>query len=130
MVETMACTTVARIVLTLNHSSGAGYYAMSSQGFDPNFTFGWPTSRIGVMEGESAAMAVHGSELERYRELGESLPDELAASIAQTRADYERWLDAKYAAARGHVDALLDPLKTRQVLSFALEASAGDSNHD
>ena len=128
MVETMACATVPRVVLTLNHASGAGYYAMSSQGFDPNFTFGWPTSRIGVMEGESAAMAVHGPELERYRETGESLPDDLAGRIAQTRADYERWLDAKYAAARGHVDALLDPLKTRQMLSFAMEAScAGGS---
>ncbi len=51
MVETMACATVPKIVLTLNHASGAGYYAMAGQGFDPNFTFGWPTARIGVMEG-------------------------------------------------------------------------------
>ena len=45
MVETMACATVPKIVLTLNHASGAGYYAMAGQGFDPNFTFGWPTAR-------------------------------------------------------------------------------------
>ena len=43
MVETMACATVPKIVLTVNHASGAGYYAMAGQGFDPNFTFGWPT---------------------------------------------------------------------------------------
>ena len=54
MVETMACATVPKIVLTINHASGAGYYAMAGQGFDPNFTFGWPTARIGVMEGDSA----------------------------------------------------------------------------
>ena len=59
MVETMSCATVPKIVLTLNHASGAGYYAMAGQGFDPNFTFSWPTARIGVMEGESAVQAIH-----------------------------------------------------------------------
>ena len=49
MVEAMACASVPRIVLVTNHASGAGYYAMAGQGFDPNFTFSWPTARIGVM---------------------------------------------------------------------------------
>ncbi len=65
MVETMACATVPKIVLTVNHASGAGYYAMAGQGFDPNFTFSWPTARIGVMEGDSAVQAVHGPDLEK-----------------------------------------------------------------
>ncbi len=60
MVESMACATVPKIVLTLNHASGAGYYAMAGQGFDPTFTFAWPTARIGVMEGDAAVQAVHG----------------------------------------------------------------------
>ena len=60
MVEAMACATVPKIVLTLNHASGAGYYAMAGQGFDPHFTFSWPTARIGVMEGDSAVQAVLG----------------------------------------------------------------------
>ncbi len=123
MVESMACATVPKIVLTLNHASGAGYYAMAGQGFDPTFTFAWPTARIGVMEGDAAVQAVHGPELERLKAAGEPVPAELAASMAQTRADYERWLDARYAAARGHVDAILDPLETRRVLEFALEAA-------
>jgi acetyl-CoA carboxylase carboxyltransferase component len=123
MVEAMACATVPKIVVTLNHSSGAGYYAMASQGFDPNFTFGWPTARIGVMEGDAAVQAVHGPELAKYKEKGEAIPAELAASIEATRADYERWLDARYAAARGHVDALIDPLETRRVLELAFEAA-------
>jgi acetyl-CoA carboxylase carboxyltransferase component len=124
MVETMACATVPRIVLTTNHASGAGYYAMAAQGFDPNFTFGWPTARIGVMEGESAVMAVHGPEIEKYRAEGKPLPEDLEQRIEKTRADYERWLDSTFAAARGHVDALVDPLKTRDVLAFAVEVSA------
>jgi 3-methylcrotonyl-CoA carboxylase beta subunit len=121
MVEAMACATVPKIVLTLNHASGAGYYAMAGQGFDPTFTFGWPTARIGVMEGDSAVLAVHGPELDKLKAAGQPVPDELQERIRKTRADYDRWLDARHAAARGHVDALIDPLETRRVLSFALE---------
>ncbi len=120
MVETMSCATVPKIVLTINHASGAGYYAMAGQGFDPNFTFSWPTARIGVMEGDSAVMALYSAEFEKVK--GGPLPEDLREAVERTRADYERWLDARYAAARGHCDAVIDPLDTRQVLSFALEA--------
>ena len=65
MVESMASTTVPKIILTINHASGAGYYAMAGQGFDPNFTFSWPTARIGVMEGDSAVQALFSIELEK-----------------------------------------------------------------
>jgi 3-methylcrotonyl-CoA carboxylase beta subunit len=129
MVESMACATVPKIVLTLNHASGAGYYAMAAQGFDPEFTFCWPTARIGVMEGDAAVQAVHGPELARLAAAHEPVPAELEASIARTRADYERWLDARYAAARGHVDAILDPLETRRMLEFALEAATVNRPH-
>jgi len=121
MVETMATTTVPKIILTINHASGAGYYAMAGQGFDPNFTFSWPTARIGVMEGDSAVQALFSVELEKLKSAGASLPDDLQQAIEKTRADYERWLDARYAAARGHVDALIDPFESRDVLSLALE---------
>ena len=130
MVETMACATVPKIILTLNHASGAGYYAMAGEGFDPNFTFGWPTARIGVMEGDSAVQAVHGPELGKLKADGEAVPGELQERIEQTRADYERWLDARYAAARGHVDALIDPLETRRVLSFAFEVATAKGNRE
>ncbi|MCP5116348.1 MAG: acyl-CoA carboxylase subunit beta [bacterium] len=121
MVETMACTTVPKIVVTLNHASGAGYYAMAGQGFDPHFTLGWPTARIGVMEGDSAVQAVHGPAIQQHAEAGEPLPEKLEKAIEKTRADYERWLDATHAASRGHVDALIDPAETREHLAFLLE---------
>jgi acetyl-CoA carboxylase carboxyltransferase component len=121
MVESMSCATVPRIVLTINHASGAGYYAMAGQGFDPNFTFSWPTARIGVMEGDSAVVALFSAELEKLKKSGEAMPEDLERSIERTRADYDRWLDARYAAARGHVDAVIDPKDTREILSQALE---------
>ena len=125
MVESMACATVPKIVLTVNHASGAGYYAMAGQGFDPNFAFSWPTARIGVMEGDSAVQAIFGPELQRLKTAGEGPPPELEAKLEQTRADYERWLDAKYAAARGHCDAIVDPLETRRALELAFEIASG-----
>jgi len=129
MVEAMACATVPKIILTINHASGAGYYAMAGQGFDPHFTFAWPTARIGVMEGDAAVQAVHGPELAKLKAAGEKVPPELEDRIAQTRADYEHWLDARFAAARGHVDAVIDPLETRRVLQFAFDAAAGTREH-
>jgi 3-methylcrotonyl-CoA carboxylase beta subunit len=123
MVETMATTTVPKIVLTINHASGAGYYAMAGQGFDPNFTFSWPTARIGVMEGDSAVQALFSVEIEKFKASGKPLPKDLQESIEKTRADYDRWLDSKYAAARGHVDAVIDPVESREVLSLALDVA-------
>ena len=67
-VEAMATAVVPKIVLTVNHASGAGYYAMAGQGFDPDFILSWPTGRMGVMEGESAVMAVHGAEIEKAQQ--------------------------------------------------------------
>jgi len=130
MVETMACATVPKIVLTINHASGAGYYAMAGQGFDPHFTFGWPTARIGVMEGDSAVQAVYGPELEKLKSSGQPIPDDLKERIAKTRADYERWLDSRFAAARGHMDAIIDPLETRRILTFALEVATANRHRE
>ena len=98
-VEAMATARVPKIVLTVNHASGAGYYAMAGQGFDPDFIFTWPTGRMGVMEGESAVQAVHGPTLESGEEAAarRSTPRSRDA-IDEMRADYEHQLDARYAA--------------------------------
>ena len=123
-VEAMATAVVPKIVLTINHASGAGYYAMAGQGFDPDFIFSWPTGRMGVMDGESAVMAVHGAELEKARREGREPSAEAKASMESMRADYEQQLDARFAAARGYVDAIVTPEETRDQLAFALRISA------
>ena len=122
-VEAMATARVPKIVLTVNHASGAGYYAMAGQGFDPDFIFSWPTGRMGVMEGESAVQAVHGPAIEQARKAGQPVSPEVQASMAEMRADYEHQLDARYAAARGYVDAVVHPEDTRTVLTAALRAA-------
>jgi len=113
-VEAMATATVPKLVLTVNHASGAGYYAMAGQGFDPDFILSWPTGRMAVMEGESAIQAVYGADAAQ--------PDN-AAAVDAMRADYEQQLDAKFAGARGFVDAIITPEDTRDLLGFLLETS-------
>ena len=122
-VEAMATATVPKIVLTVNHASGAGYYAMAGQGFDPDFIFSWPTGRMGVMEGDSAVQAVFGSQLEKLKKNGESPDASLTAEMDKVRETYDMELDAKYAAARGFVDAVIRPESTRQALDLALRTT-------
>jgi acetyl-CoA carboxylase carboxyltransferase component len=122
-VEAMATALVPKIVLTVNHASGAGYYAMAGQGFDPDFIFSWPSGRMGVMEGDSAVQAVFGSELERLKKSGQDPTPELELEMQKVRQTYERDLDAKYAAARGFVDAVIAPEETRDALELALLVS-------
>jgi len=122
-VEAMATAVVPKIVLTINHASGAGYYAMAGQGFDPDFIFSWPTGRMGVMEGDSAVQALFGTQLEKLKSEGKGPDDALKAEIERVRESYEQQLDAKYAAARGFVDACIGPEETRDALELALRVS-------
>ncbi len=120
-VEAMATATVPKLVLTINHASGAGYYAMSGQGFDPDFIFSLPTGRMGVMEGDSAVQAIHGTQLERLKKAGQEPDEALIAEMDKVRATYEKELDAKHAAARGLLDAIVVPEDLRNALEIALQ---------
>jgi 3-methylcrotonyl-CoA carboxylase beta subunit len=111
-------------VLTVNHASGAGYYAMAGQGFDPDFIISWPTGRMGVMEGESAVMAVHSTEIQKAQASGSPLPEAVQKQVDAMRADYEHQLDARFAAARGFVDAIVTAEETRDTVAFLLQVTA------
>jgi len=126
-VEAMATTSVPKIVLTVNHASGAGYYAMAGQGFDPDFIFSWPTGRMAVMEGASAVQAVHGPSLDAAKAKGVDASPEVTAAADAMREEYERQLDARYAGARGFIDAIVYPEETREVLAMALRTSLHNS---
>jgi len=126
-VEAMATAIVPKIVLTVNHASGAGYYAMAGQGFDPDFIYSWPTGRMGVMEGDSAVQAVFGSQLEKLKKNGESPDEALTAEMDKVRETYDTELDAKYAAARGFVDAVITPETTRDALELSLRTAQNNS---
>ena len=123
-VEAMATAVVPKVVLTLNHASGAGYYAMAGQGFDPDFILTLPTGRMGVMEGASAVMALFGGELDRLKEEGQEPNPELEARMEGVRAEYDEQLSAAFAAARGFVDAVVLPEELRDWLALLLRAAS------
>jgi 3-methylcrotonyl-CoA carboxylase beta subunit len=127
-VEAMATATVPKIVLTLNHASGAGYYAMAGQGFDPDFIFTLPTGRMGVMEGESAVMALFSGQLEKLKAAGKSPDEKLQTEMQNVRDEYEKQLDARHAAARGFVDAVIAPEEIRDALELALRTAMNNPN--
>jgi acetyl-CoA carboxylase carboxyltransferase component len=122
-VEAMATATVPKLVLTINHASGAGYYAMAGQGFDPDFILSLPTGRMAVMEGDSAVQAIFGTLLERMKKEGREPDEDMLAEMEAVRQTYEKELDAKYAAARGFVDAIVIPENLRDSLELALQTT-------
>jgi acetyl-CoA carboxylase carboxyltransferase component len=122
-VEAMATATVPKLVLTINHASGAGYYAMAGQGFDPDFIFSLPTGRMGVMEGDSAAQAIFGTQIEKLKKEGKEPDEQTKAEMDKVRETYDRELDAKHAAARGLLDAIVTPENLRDALILVLQTS-------
>ncbi len=126
-VEAMATATVPKLVLTVNHASGAGYYAMAGQGFDPDFIFSLPTGRMGVMEGDSAVQAIFGTRLDKFKKEGTEPDADLLAEMQRVRDTYDRELDAKHAAARGLVDAIVTPEDLRASLLLALQTCLNTS---
>jgi len=122
-VEAMATATVPKLVLTLNHASGAGYYAMAGQGFDPDFILTLPTGRMGVMEGESAVVALFGRQLDELKEEGKVPDEDLMRKMDEVRTEYDRQLDARFAGARGFVDEIVLPEELRPALGLLLRAS-------
>lgn len=122
-VEAMATASVPKVVLTVNHASGAGYYAMAGQGFDPDFILSLPTGRMGVMEGESAVGALFGGQLDRLKVEGKAPDPELMGRMDDVRAEYERQLDARSAAARGFVDEIVLPEEVRPALGLLLRTA-------
>ncbi len=75
------------------------------------------------MEGDSAVQAVFGSQLDKLQKNKHEPGEELEAEMDQLRQTYEMELDAKYAAARGFVDAVITPEFTRDSLELALRTS-------
>jgi acetyl-CoA carboxylase carboxyltransferase component len=99
---------------------------MAGQGFDPDFILSWPTGRMAVMEGESAIMAAHGTAIERAQKEHRELDAVTQQSIDSMRTDYEHQLDARYAAARGFVDAIVPPDESRNLLALLFQVAANN----
>jgi acetyl-CoA carboxylase carboxyltransferase component len=113
---------VPKLTVILGGSFGAGNYALCGKAFDPRLIFAWPTARYAVMGGEQATSTLLDVTIKSLERQGHQVDaEELARLRDKVKGDYERQMDIRYAAARGWVDAILDPADTRDVLICALE---------
>jgi acetyl-CoA carboxylase carboxyltransferase component len=125
MVSAVSNSVVPKISVIIGGSFGAGNYAMCGKAYDPRFIFAWPTAKYAVMSGASAANTLVEVRIKQMERKGHALSDaEKKELFDSTKAAYDQQTDPRYAAARLWVDAIIDPMKTRDVLRMALEAAA------
>jgi 3-methylcrotonyl-CoA carboxylase beta subunit len=125
MVNAVANSVVPKIAVICGGSFGAGHYAMCGKAYDPRFIFAWPTARYAVMGGDSAAGTLVEIKIKQLEREGKKLSDAEKKDLYESiRATYEHQTDARYAAARLWVDAIIDPAHTREALIEAIESAA------
>ncbi|HUE74460.1 MAG TPA: acyl-CoA carboxylase subunit beta [Pirellulaceae bacterium] len=115
---------VPKITLLTGGSYGAGNYALCGKAFDPRFIYAWPTARCAVMGPSQATGTLLDVMVASLKKQGRDVDaEELEKLREQVASDYERQTDVRYAAARLWVDAILDPVETRDVLIQSLEVA-------
>jgi 3-methylcrotonyl-CoA carboxylase beta subunit len=125
MVSAVSTSVVPKITVIVGGSFGAGHYAMCGKAYDPRFLFAWPTARYAVMSGASAANTLAEVRAKQMERGGKVLSDaEKKALYDEIKSSYDAQADPRYGAARLWIDAIIDPVKTREVLMTALEAAA------
>jgi 3-methylcrotonyl-CoA carboxylase beta subunit len=122
LVNAVSNSVVPKITVIVGGSFGAGNYAMCGKAYDPRFIVAWPNARYAVMGAAQASDTVF-SILARAHERGDkkASPEELEQLRAQVKQSYEEQTDIRYGAARGWVDAIIQPHETRDVLIRLLE---------
>jgi len=121
LVNAVSNSTVPKITVVVGGSFGAGNYALCGKAYDPRFILAWPNSRYAVMGAAQASDTIF-SVLARAHDRGDkkSSPAELEELRATVKKNYEEQTDIRYGAARGWVDAIIQPHETREVLARLL----------
>jgi acetyl-CoA carboxylase carboxyltransferase component len=106
--------TVPKLTVITRKAYGGAYDVMSSKHIRGDANFAWPTAEIAVMGVEGAVEII-------FRDQIASTPDPAEAK-RRLEADYRaRFANPYEAAARGYVDAVIEPRETRPRLIAALE---------
>jgi acetyl-CoA carboxylase carboxyltransferase component len=117
LVNAVSNSIVPKITVVVGGSFGAGNYAMCGKAYDPRFIVAWPSARYAVMGAAQASDTVFAI-LARARERGDrkATHEDLEELRAKVKQNYEEQTDIRYGAARGWVDAIIQPHQTRDVL--------------
>ena len=121
LVSAVSNSVVPKITVVVGGSFGAGNYAMCGKAYDPRFILAWPNARYAAMGAAQASDTIF-SVLARARERdGKASPEELEELRKKVKQNYEEQTDIRYGAARGWVDAIIQPHETREVLAQLLQ---------
>ena len=124
MVNAVANSIVPKLTFIIGNSYGAGNYAMCGKAYDPRFIFAWPSAKIAVMGGDQAAKTLLQIQVAGMKAKGKLVsPEEEQKLLADIKGRYDKQTSPYYAAARLWVDAIIDPMDTRQLISEGIHAA-------
>lgn len=124
LVNAVANSVVPKITIIVGNSFGAGNYAMCGKAYDPRFIYAWPTAKIAVMGGEQAAKTLLQIQVASLKSKGKEIkPEDEQKMLTEITQRYQAQTLPQYAAARLWVDAIIDPAKTREVISEGITAA-------
>jgi acetyl-CoA carboxylase carboxyltransferase component len=122
MVNAMSNSVVPKFTIVIGNSFGAGNYAMCGKAFDPRLIVSWPTAQMAVMSGASASKTLLQIKVASLKAKGKTLsPEDEKALLAEIQSKYDQELSPYYAASNLWIDAIIDPLETRRVISIGIE---------
>jgi 3-methylcrotonyl-CoA carboxylase beta subunit len=126
MVNAMSNCIVPKIVVIMGGSYGAGNYAMCGRAFDQFLAFAWPGAKCAVMGANQATGVLTTIEEASRKRKGEQIDEETHKAIySAIHAGYTEQADIRHGAARGWLDRIIEPHRTRNELIAALEAAQG-----
>lgn len=106
--------TVPRVSLVLRKAYGGAYIVMDSRSIGADFCFAWPSNEIAVMGAEAAARVIYRREIA-------GCANPAAEERARAAAFRDELMHPYYAAERGLVDDVIDPVETRATVAAAFE---------
>ncbi len=124
MVNAVANSVVPKFTIVMGNSYGAGNYAMCGKAYDPRFIYAWPTAKIAVMSGDSAAKTLLQIQMAAEKSKGKEVSaDDESKLLNEIKGRYEQQTSPYYAAARLWVDAIIDPVETRKLIAEGIKAA-------
>ena len=106
--------TVPSITVITRKAYGGAYDVMSSKHIGADLNYAWPTAEIAVMGAKGAAEIIFRKDIKEAKD-----PQ---AKWQEKEAEYSELFAHPYnAAARGYVDEVIEPAKTREKLIRAFK---------
>ena len=131
MVNAVSNSVVPKFSVVIGNSYGAGNYAMCGKAYDPRLIVAWPSAEMAVMSGGSASKVLLQIEEAKLQKQGSTLSEEENKVLLETiESKYKESTSPYYAASRLWVDAIIDPVETRKLISLGIDmANHNDEKH-